>query len=295
VGRIGRLVGFALALCGPFGSAKPDPAAWQVSDSRGGQLWLLGSVHYLRAEDHPLPALIDRLYESATALVMELDLDDLDPAATQASLLAAAALPADGSLESALGAELWQILAQRATELGLPMEALSRIEPWLVALTLLDAGLLRAGYGAQFGLEQTLLRRAEQDGLPVLGLETVEQQIGIFDRLNMPMQRELLAQTLAELDTGPATIANLVSAWRSGDLAALEAALSGEMELKPELFEALVAARNRHWVSELKRLLAADQSYLVIVGALHLVGANSVVALMESEGYRIERLPDASR
>lgn len=266
------------------------PPAWQVSDGRGGTVWLLGSVHYLRAEDHPLPALVDDLYRAASGLVMELDLDDLDPIATQASLLSAAALPPDMTLERVLGTELWTSLSRKMEAIGLPAEALSGVEPWFAALTVFDLGMLKAGFGANFGLEQTLLRSAQRDRLPVLGLETLEQQLDVFERLPLQEQRRLLEQTLRELDVNATMIAELVGAWRDGDLPALESALLGEMRRSPELYEALVSRRNRQWVGSITELLATRQAYLIVVGALHLVGASSVVELLQNEGYELTRI-----
>ena len=64
-------------------TAAADPAVWQVNGARGAELFLLGSVHVLRREDYPLPTSVDRLFERADELVMELDLDDADLAEQQ--------------------------------------------------------------------------------------------------------------------------------------------------------------------------------------------------------------------
>jgi len=290
VGRPSYLNWIALVLCTGVTTCLAAPPAWQVSDGRGGTVWLLGSVHYLRAEDHPLPALVDALYDAASGLVMELDLDDLDPLATQASLLSAAALPPDTTLERVLGAELWASLSRKTEAIGLPAEALSGVKPWFAALTVFDLGMLQAGFGASFGLEQTLLRSAQRDRLPVLGLETLEQQLDVFESLPLQEQRRLLEQTIRELDVNATMIAELVGAWRDGDLAALESALLGEMRRSPELYEALVSRRNQQWVGSITELLATRRAYLIVVGALHLVGASSLVELLEDEGYELTRI-----
>jgi uncharacterized protein YbaP (TraB family) len=284
----------ALTVGGLLATARAEPPAWQISH-RGATLWLLGSVHYLRADDHPLPELVDALYESAAGVVMELDLDDLDALDTQARLLAAATLPAEQSLRSVLGEGLWQSFDVEARELGLSLASLSRFEPWFVALTVLDLGLVRAGYGAEFGLEQHLLRRAVNDRREVLGLETLAQQIAIFDELDSTLQNELLEQTLAEIDTSPMLVAELVHAWRTGDLAALEAALQQDIGNRPVLHDAVVLRRNLRWASEIQRLLERGQPYLVVVGALHLVGPGSLVELLADEGYLVTRITEAPR
>src|SRR5690606_23568957 len=70
--------------------ANADPAAWRATAPSGEELWLLGSMHYLRASDYPLPAPIESLIDGADTIVMELDLDDIDPIAQQRTLLGAA-------------------------------------------------------------------------------------------------------------------------------------------------------------------------------------------------------------
>jgi uncharacterized protein YbaP (TraB family) len=60
----------------------------------------------------------------------------------------------------------------------------------------------------------------------------------------------------------------------------------------PELFERINTARNKAWLPKLEALLAElDKNVLVVVGALHLLGNDGLIALLRSRGYRVERLP----
>lgn len=277
-------------LCLAAGLAQADPAAWHVSDSRGGELWLLGSVHYLRASDHPLPPVVDRLYTNADALVMELDLDDLDPAELQATFLAAAMLAPGRTLEDVLGPDAYRQAAARAQSLGVDLHLLTQFEPWLVAVTLMDVGMAQMGFRPEHGLEQTLLRRAAADAKPVRGLESLAAQVGVFDGLSLDAQSALLEQTLTELEAPSDMMHELVAAWRDGRLEALADTLMHDFEQFPGLYDALVAARNRRWVDTLDTMLAAPERHLVVVGALHLVGKDSVVQLLSERGFEVEPL-----
>ncbi len=90
----------------------------------------------------------------------------------------------------------------------------------------------------------------------------------------------------AQLDT---EIDKLLAAWRGGDIESLAATLSAEYEKFPELYGPLTENRNRAWIPQLVDLLDDEDDYLVIVGALHLVGRNSVVDLLEQRGYDVEQ------
>ncbi len=279
----------AVTLCLLSVSAWGNPAAWHVS-GEDSELWLLGSIHYLRERDYPLPPRVDELYQLADTLVMELDLDDLDLLAAQASFMEAGILPASGTLRAVLDPEVYDLTEARAAELGLPLMLLERLEPWLVALTLMDLGMSRLGYQASQGLEQYLVRRSLTDGKEILGLETLDDQIGIFDSLSWADQEALLLQTLTDLQAAEAEMTTLLDAWRDGNLDELAAELTADFDELPELQTALVSSRNRRWAAKLEALLEGSGRYLVVVGALHLVGEDSVIELLSARGFDVVRV-----
>ena len=282
------LAALAAALLADCASA--DPAAWRIEGEHGGEVALLGSMHVLRASDYPLPPLVDELYSRADVLVMELDLDDLDPATEQAALLASAVLPANQSLAGTLSADLYKTTQRRARELGIDIALLDHAEPWFVAITLLDLGMRKIGFEAERGLEQYLVVKAEHDRKQIVGLETIEKQVGIFAALPPNHQRALLAQTLEEIDTADTTMSELTNAWRDGHLETMTEKLLADFDDFPELYPALVTERNAAWTDELERRLKDGHRYLVVVGALHLVGKESVIERLGARGHRVVRI-----
>lgn len=280
----------ALALALPVATAGADPAAWRVAGRDGGEITLLGSMHVLRKSDHPLPASVDTLLERADSIVMEIDLDDIDPAAQQRLIMNTAVLPRDQTLADVLGPDLYRDLEARAAELGVELELLERFEPWFLSITLLDQGLSKFGFQGQYGLEQYVLMAARRTGKEILGLETLEFQIGIFDSQPESAQQAMLAQTLAELDEAESAMAEMAAAWRAGELDELSEELLAEFADFPGLYETLVTKRNAAWVETLERLLRDGEKHLVVVGALHLVGDDSLIELLTARGHAVQRI-----
>ena len=279
-----------LLLLLPALPAAGDPAAWRLEGRGGGEVVLLGSVHTLRDSDHPLPASIDALYDDADTLVMELDMDDLNPAEIQGALLSAAMLTDGATLSNVLDARLYRDAEAHAQAFGIDLALLDRFEPWLVAITMTELGMTRLGFRSDRGIEQYLLGRSSGDGKEVLGLESLATQVAVFDDLSLDDQSALLEQTLAELDHAADVMDEMIAAWRTGELEALAASLLEDFDAFPDLYDSLIVARNRAWTLRIERLLESGSDYLIVVGALHLVGEDSVIDMLSERGHPAERV-----
>ena len=256
----------------------------------GNRVYIAGSMHLLRAGDAALPIALQRAYEDAEALVMEIDLDDVDPAAAARFVLEHGRYPQPDGLRRALGEARWTGLQPWLARAGFPAEAAGGLEPWALALVLSASEMTRAGLEPGLGVEEQLKALAEADGKQITGLETPEFQLGLFDALGEAEQLKFLDLTLDDLERTPADFDRISAAWRTADTAALHDMLLEGYSGLPELYEAVVYRRNANWVPRVRALLGRPDDYLVVVGALHIVGERGLVALLQDEGLRIEPL-----
>nr|WP_298724017.1 TraB/GumN family protein [uncultured Steroidobacter sp.] len=249
-------------------------------------VYLLGSVHFLNASEQ-LPAVVDEAYQDAEMLLMEIDMDDLDPAETQQITLELGMLPAGQSLEQQLGKQTYSRLSTRAQELGIDPLLLNRFRPWFAAMTLVQLQLVKLGLDPASGIEQRFTTRAVADNKPIHGLETLREQLGMLAGLPDRQQREFLLYSIDDADRMGQEIEELLSAWRTGDSKALAALLAEGFEQYPDLYRPLTTDRNRRWLSQVQALLDDREDYLVIVGTLHLVGKDSLIELLERAGHEV--------
>lgn len=255
-------------------------------------VYLLGSIHMLREQDHPLPTAIDLAYDDADVLIMELDMDDLDSTATQRLFNESGVLRDGTTLRDLLGEEAYLRAEEAAVANDIPLDLLASSEPWLAAITVEMLSLYRIGFNPMLGVEMTILSRAVQDGKRIDGLEAVEEQLAFLDGLSLDAQRDMLIQTLEESANMSESIDEMIHAWRYGDTAVLESGLLDSFEGLDELSDALVGQRNRRWVAQINDLLDDQDDYLIVVGALHLVGEGGVPRLLAKQGVKIEQLSE---
>ncbi len=272
-----------------------EPAMIWVAEGNTNRIYLLGSIHLLRETDHPLPKVVETVYDDAERLIMELDMDDIDPIAMLQNLTSYGVLDDGTTLASLMGPEMYAQAEAAAKEIDIPIELLGKSEPWLAAMTVQEMIMMRVGFKAEFGIEMYLTVKAIADGKPISGLESVEEQFGFLDGLSTETQSRWFLQSLIEGRRLEMLIDEMVAAWRSGDIAFLEKELLHEMNDYPELNQAILVDRNRRWLDPIMELLDDSDDYLVVVGAAHLVGENGVPDLLSQQGVRINQLHEPVR
>ena len=285
-----NLLALLLAGCPAFAAENGHPLSmWQI-DGASNSIYLLGSIHMLREQDHPIPSAIYAAYAESEALIMEIDMDDIDPVEDQA-LATELGLIQDGrALSDLMGPELYAEAESMAEVLQIPLKLLEKSEPWYAAINIEMMLLMRIGFNPMHGIEFHLSEFAKRDKKEILGLETTRQQLEFLDSLSPESQRELLIQTLSDSMQLTEDMDEMVDAWRYGDIEFLEKSLLVDMQAIEELHKAIVVNRNRNWAQKIQELLREKDDYLIIVGALHLVGKEGVPNLLSQRGHTVRQL-----
>jgi uncharacterized protein YbaP (TraB family) len=267
-------------------AARADTALhplWELHGTHN-TVYLLGSIHVLRPSDYPLPAVVQDAYRNAASLVMEINLAGIDAEQVQAQMLASALLPEGKSLPQVMGQSRYARAQSLTRDLGIELSTFDQFAPWFTAEAISQVQLAQIGFEPQSGVEMHFLEQARADGKSVAGLETVHDQIALFESMSMDAQVEYLMSSLEQAHDLPKQVDGMVHAWQRGDTNWFETQLKSELGNDPAVYQTLVVARNRKWIARIEALLADDKNYLVIVGTAHLVGRDSVIDLLKRDG-----------
>jgi uncharacterized protein YbaP (TraB family) len=279
-----------LASLAGFAQADGKSAVWAVKGVRN-TVCFAGSVHALPKEQAQFPPQLEQAYAASDAIVMEVDLDDLNPLEAVQFLTARGTLPSPQTLEELVGKDKYAKVIALADSIDLPEMAISRLEPWAAAMVLTQFALMKTGFDPQLGIDMQITERARNDGKPIDGLETVGEQLGIFDARSLTEQIKFLVDAAEDVPDMQKDLDQLVSAWRAGDLRAMEREFRKERAQSPALYDELLGARNRRWMPKIQALLGEDRNYLVVVGTLHFVGRDGLLTLLERSGHKPAALP----
>lgn len=279
--RLLVLLPLLFLLCG---NAIARPAMWQakLGDST---VYLFGTVHLLPNDtDWRFPGLNDALSKSH-ALYIELTDDDQ---ASMTALVMRYGIDTEHPLSTLLSDSDNTALGKAAQLAGLPggTTALQPMKPWLAALTLAVAPLMKAGLDPAAGVDKQLQAQMVRAGKPVHGLETAEQQIRFLADLPESLQIAFLRDTLRDVEKDKAELLSLIDSWKRGDVAAIAKLENDELKTKePALYQKLLVQRNQDWAARIKDMLRQPgTTVFVAVGAAHLAGPDSVQAQLAKIG-----------
>jgi uncharacterized protein YbaP (TraB family) len=278
------------AIARPPAPAQSGPPArgfiWKA-ERAGKQVWLVGSLHLLTPDFYPLPDSIEQAFAKSSVLMEEIDMNDAADPQFAAVVLSKAMNPSGVTLASQLSKETIASVTAWLAKLGIGFESLQAMKPWMVSITIQTIGLKQLGFDENLGIDKHFMDAATRAKKPLVPLETALEQINFLDGLSPKTQDQMLRQSVESNDTEQAEIKTIAAAWRAGDVPTMERVALSDMKDAPEVYETLLAGRNRRWVPKIEACAQANSSCFVVVGAAHLVGPDGLLALLKKQGYTV--------
>jgi uncharacterized protein len=273
-----------IVICAP--AAADGPAIWRVE---GGPkpVWLFGTFHLLPPGTEWRTPLVGAAFENADVLVVEARLDDEAIAATQKIIMEKAFLKDGKKLRDYLGPEDQAAYEKTGNRLGLFPAILDYYRPWYASVLLSVALYWEQGFRPDAGVDMVLQKRAEAEGKPVEQFETASEQLDFLAGMSEKEQVAMLKATLREAENVPGQIGAMLRAWESGDTKSMDEMFNQSLRAFPEAYDRLLVQRNKNWLPRIEEMIADGKGYFIAVGSTHLVGEDSVIALLRAKGYEV--------
>ncbi len=264
------------------------PALWRLSDADS-EITLLGTVHMLPPSLKWRSAAIDKALAGADIVYFETETDEAAQGKIAGLVKTMGENPPGVTLTSLLDQSSQRELAAVCVKLKIDCAVLERARPWLAGVQLSVAFVTQQGQAAESGVEHVLEAEAKSAGKTRRYLETAEQQISFFATLPTPVEIGFLKSTMTEILQDNEETDAMTQAWARGDTKTLGGYLETmTTEAGPEIYAALIRNRNDAWADEIDGLMQGKGKIFIAVGAAHLLGPDSVPALLREKGYKVE-------
>lgn len=262
---------------------------WRI-EGNGSVIYLGGTIHVLNESDYPLPAAFDSAYQNSESVVLETDLSTLeDPDALQQ--LVWLSMYHDGRiLKDVLSAETFEAVKQAFIAADLELDDSTRFKPGFISLTLTGQKFAELGLEYTSGVDYHFYNLASSDNKDVYHFESPEEQIQIIAELGSGYEDEFLRQTMNDLDTIEEGMGEMIASWRVGGVGFIEEMCLEMRDEFPEMYKNFVVDRNQAMYQQIETLLASQQTEFVLVGTLHVIGEDGLLAILEDVGYSVQQL-----
>jgi hypothetical protein len=270
-------------------TTSPKHCLWLVETPLNKAVFLLGSLHVLKNDAYPLAKAINEAYGRSQKVVFETDLAAMMDPAVMAKMMAMGLYPEGQTLVQNISGEMQSSLKKKMTELGMPIEHFGRFRPWFMAVTLTALELQRLGFSPEYGIDVHFYDRAGSDQKEIGYLEPIDFQLDLLGKMNEQDQNDFLGQTLKDLEIAAQMADDMLKSWEKGDADNLYSILFKSFEGYPQIENRLLGRRNIDWVKKIEEMMAEDKNIFIIVGAGHLIGPGSVVALLKEKGYKVKQ------
>jgi hypothetical protein len=279
--------------------ALPKCCVWRVTNAKA-PFYLVGSVHALDRNDYPLPSPYELALKDAKRLLFEFN--PSRAAEFDKKFAAAGKYPPGQDIRSKIDPKLLAWLRENVSLVSVDHNRLKKsrprvadfdsslgYKPWWIAQHLVDTRN-SSNMSTSHGLDDYLVARARKTGQEIDGLESVNEHVAVLGGLPDRDSEFLLRDALNQFKSGAGEFTRMRSAWRKGDTAALWAGDAHLRKEAPQIAARFVDQRNFKWIPRIEAELKTGKPTAIVAGALHFSGPNSVIALLQKRGYKIEQL-----
>jgi uncharacterized protein YbaP (TraB family) len=255
--------------------------------SEGNQtVYLLGSIHVGDENLYPLHNEIEEAFDEADHLAVEIDIADIDEMEITSYMMQEGMYTDGTTLSDVLDEDVYEKAVSHLSEFGMTSSLVDSYKPWFVSMLLTDVALMDTDFSGEHGIDNYFMERAHSDGLPVISLESIESQLETISGAPEEEQIESLEATVEGYDVYEEDTQQLINLWRSGN----SDLLTHLREMDNETDQLALDERDVAMADQIEEFLQGDNgdTYFVVVGAMHLVGDNSIAGLLEQRGYHVE-------
>ncbi len=263
-------------------------SVWKVSKNNE-HIYIGGTVHILPLSEFPLPNEFLLAYQQSDAIVLEAKLPEPTDLNFQAMMLEKMSYQQGKKLSDVLSKQTYAQLANYLSGLGANLAVLNTFKPGFIVsmMTMMEAKKSQvSGEGVDAYFNQLALK----DNKRIDYLESADFQLNMLASMGVGHEDKFINSNLRQMKSFKSMFNKLLSAWRVGDVTALETVVISPMQDDKKSFKRLISDRNKNWITHIEKMFTDHDREFVLVGVGHLIGRENVLSLLKAKGYQVTQL-----
>lgn len=264
---------------------------WEIQ-ADASKSYILGSVHLLKKEMYPLKAAVEKAFTDSDVLVVEADVSADKMMDVAALTMKKGFYAGEETLKDNISANTYNLVKDWLKKNNMDIEGFHKFKPWMLALTITSMELVKMGFDPNYGIDKYFLEKAAGKK-EIRELEGIQFQLNLFDGLTKEENDQFLFASLQEISGPKEEFDRMIEVWLKGDADLMEDLVTKNIQKFPKLknlYQKLTDDRNVKMLEKILSFLDQDKSYLIVVGAAHLVGKKGIIQLLRDRGFSLKQL-----
>ncbi len=255
---------------------------WKVSDGDS-SVYLLGSIHFGKAEFFPMPDLIEKAYSQSNILGVEVNMLAVDQMAMQNFMMQNMYYQDGSKLLDHLSPDTQALLEDFLKTKGMDLAMFAGMKPGALILTISGIEAQNAGLDPQYGIDMHYLIKAQQEGKNIVEFESIQSQMDMMFG-NDELAEGMLYSTLKEASKFQTMMDSLSSIWKAGDAKAMGSMLSSYETPQEKLYlDTLFGERDVNMTNKIEEMLENNDNAFIILGAGHYTNDTGIINRLNQE------------
>jgi uncharacterized protein len=262
---------------------------WEISgNGLKESSYVFGTIHLIPTKDFHLSELTILSLEKSSKIVFEIDLEEMNDLSSLFPLLLNSFMP-ENKISDFVSSDDYSLIENYFQNKGLPMVLLERVKPMFLN-ALLSGDLFSEATSYELRLMEIATRLGKKTG----GLETIEFQLSLFDRIPYEQQAKLLVHSIKKSQNNSDDFAELIQLYKQEDIEKLVQLVMQDSKEFGSFDEIMIYQRNENWIPKMTSLMQKEPVFFA-VGAGHLGGNQGVIQLLRNAGYTLKPLKNNSK
>ena len=262
---------------------------WKVSKKGYKPSFIYGTIHIIDKESYFLPNQTEESIAASKAIVYEINMEEMSDIGAQMGMLTKAFMKDGKRLSDLISDDDYELVVSHFEDKGMPMMFLDRIKPMFLSILVgedMNPNMLQDGNMLSYEME--LDKIASKKGLTSDGLESIDYQLGIFDKIPYEDQAEMLVESIKSDGSEDDGMLDLyIQMYTSQDLKKMHDHTLLEESGMTKYADILLYDRNNNWIPIMEEKMKKESTFFA-VGAGHLGGTRGVLALLKNKGFNVE-------
>ncbi|MFA8433493.1 MAG: TraB/GumN family protein [Marinifilaceae bacterium] len=267
-----------------YNAQSQDALLWKISGNGLSEpSYLYGTIHIICEKDMVRLDQLEELVKATDQVVLEVDMDAPE---TAQKMQMGSLNPGMKNIKEELTEKQQDMLNKFLTEkFGANLDQMGIVKPWALSVMISTQGVIECADKTAY--ETQLLNFAKSNSKEVLGLETIDFQLNMFESMKREDQIKMLTDAVEKKVEYDELLRKLIKTYQNENIDEIHNMF---LETSPEMLkysDLLLYNRNSNWIAKIGEYMK-EKSTLFAVGAGHLGGEKGVVALLKKAGYNVE-------